>query len=557
VKHNKTIITLLLVVNVATNLLAQDRKLPDSIQLSLDTARQPESKVWALIEAGDYTYQGYTIAAYNQAGDYFQQALAIAQKTKDPKLINSSYVSLAGVYDALGNDKLPKALEYYTLFKNYSLGNIDTPIILRSYMNVISVQERLKMTEECKDNLIKMTELAVAFNKWPNTNRVFALAAFYAIKLNDEKLCREYLSKIDTSKSPITNGSLPYLRYYLMSNLFLLGKDKRFEEAMKTGKKALASVNNKSDSMQLYFELADFAYLAGYYKDAYQYRTTERDLYNQIVNQTSMNEASNKLLQGELKLKEENEKLLEQKQLSQQKWNRFLIVGISLLGLLAIAVWWQAKARRSQNKILSQQVEENKLLLNEVHHRVKNNLQIISSFMLLQETKEDDNTNKELLKQLQSKIGALALVHQMLQNQQVHEKVKIKDYFEQLSTQIIATHTNDPSSIHCEINMDDTVLPLDEVTSLAFITIELLLNTIKYVVPSQQRCTITITAQKDEKHLLFTYADSGSGLPAHINIEKPTSTGLRLVKRLAAQLGSTLETDKQNGIFTYRFGVPV
>jgi two-component system sensor kinase len=203
------------------------------------------------------------------------------------------------------------------------------------------------------------------------------------------------------------------------------------------------------------------------------------------------------------------------------------------------------------------QVEENKLLMNEVHHRVKNNLQIISSFMLLQQAKNSNTENGELLKQLQSKIGALALVHQMLQNQQVHEKVIIKNYFEQLTTQVVATQTNNGNSLQCVVDMDETVLSLDSITSLAFIAIELLLNTIKYVVPYQPATEAVLTARADKNKLLFTYSDSGPGLPPEIDIHKPTTTGLRLIKRLAAQLGSQLETYRDAEKFVYKIEIPV
>jgi two-component system sensor kinase len=270
-----------------------------------------------------------------------------------------------------------------------------------------------------------------------------------------------------------------------------------------------------------------------------------------------MSEASNTLLQSELKLKEENEKLLQQKQSSQQTLNKFLIIGILLLAALFALLLWQAIVRHKQNKILSTQVEENKLLLNEVHHRVKNNLQIISSFMLLQQAKNGNTENDELLKQLQSKIGALALVHQMLQNQQVHEKVMIKNYFEQLTTQIIATHTNNDNGLQCRVEMDETVLSLDSITSLAFIAIELLLNTIKYVVPYHSITEVLLKARSDKNKLLFTYSDSGSGLPPGIDTNKPTTTGLRLIKRLAVQLGSELETYREAGKFIYKIKIPL
>jgi two-component system, sensor histidine kinase PdtaS len=534
---------------------AAQQALPDSLQKRIDTATTPQSKLEAYVEAGDFYYQFYNAPGFSKAADMYELAREVADKTKDSILIGMAYSSLGQVYDAVGDDKLPKALEYYSIFERTSYLMKDTPVILRSHINVAHTLMRLKQTEACKQKLALLTSLSKKYNRLKNINKSHVFAAFVAYQLNDFELCKKYFSVVDAVRDTIVNGSLGYKNMYQLTKLYLLDKENRFEEALLAGEEALASSSNKSDSMNIYSKLGDYALKARQFEKAYQYKKKELDLYGDITRETGLSSTDNSLLKSEIKLKEENAALLQSKQHTQQRINNWLTIGLVIMSLALAGIFWFAFNRRKQNKKLEAQVSENKLLLQEVHHRVKNNLQILSSFMLLQQMKKNVDS-EELIKQLQSKIQALALIHQKLHQQNSYSAVELQSYFEQLVVDTLAIHSNGNVAIKYAVNADDTFLNLDTLTPLALITTELLLNTIKYVAVKQP-CQITITAQKKQDTLIFTYADDGKGLPDLIQFDTVSSTGLRLVKRLAKQIKAGVTVSNNATGLSFLFEIPV
>ncbi len=533
---------------------AAQQPLPDSLQKAMDTAKSKAALVKAYRMAGEFYYGWYNTEGYNKAAGLYEKARVMANQTGDSILIGKTYISLAQVYDAFGEDKLPKALEYYSIHHRTALIENDTPIILRTYMNMASVQSRMKMNDACKKNLEQLTLLAQKYNRIKNLNRSYAFAAYISSLLNDIGLCHNYFNRINTASDTITNGSLPYRKFYFLTNFYLQGNENRFTEALTAGEAALKEINNLSDSLEVYNLLGTYARRIGNYKKSTFYREQEMFLYRKMVSAKSFGDANNTLLQSELNLKEENAKLFAQKEQTQKRLNKWLIAGLLIISAGLLYIFYLATQRRNKNTALSKQVAENKLLLQEVHHRVKNNLQIVSSFMLLQQLKKNLDSD-ELIKQLQSKIQALALIHQQLHQQNSFATIELQPYFEQLVTDTLAIHTDANTEVKYSINAYNTSLNLDTLTPLALITTELLLNTVKYVA-AKQSCAITITAVQNKDKILFTYADNGPGLPTEIDFETATSTGLRLVKRLAKQIKATVTIDKNNAGLFYLLEIP-
>ena len=530
-------------------LVQAQKSVVDSLQFRIDTTQIPERKAMALMDLGGFYYEKYTIEGYNQAAEYYTKALEISLKANNPDTLDQCYLSLGQVYDALGDDKLPKALEYYQKHVEWAIAVRDTDSLLGAYLTVASVQMRLKKYDDSKKTLSDLTQLTPKMNSLKINNRVLSAAAFFCSKMDDFSLCQRYFNAINLTKDTIKNGNYPFKKYYNLANFYVLGKQKKYPEALKAGELALKETTTNTDSMDICSILGTFAHGLGNDSAAYRYRNLEHQIYGQMMNIESLKDVKNSLLKSELMLKEEHVQL-------QKSYRNWLILGLSVLGIAFGVIVRLNFLNQKQNKKLKNQVSENTMLLQEVHHRVKNNLQLISSFMHLQQMKKDLTTD-ELVKQMQSKIGALSLVHQMLQSQQVQEKVMLKSYFEQLISQTIAMHADGKSEIECTINMDDTTLSLDSITSLAFLTMELLMNTIKYVLPQKLDCKINISAHSKSGILFFEYGDNGFGLPSNVNFNAPKTTGLRLVKRLAAQLNTPVKLINESNKLVYALEIPL
>jgi two-component sensor histidine kinase len=551
----KISLLLILLCGLCSSKIFAQKPIPDSLLEAIKKASTPKNKMDAYIDAGDFYYQYYNALGYSKAADFYEQARGVAEATKDSTLIGIAYHSLGQVYDAVGEDKLPKALEYYTIFYETTKKGTDTPRILRSIINIAATQQRLKQVSNSQSSLLELTALAKKYNQQKNINRANVFAAYTCCRQENYTLCKKYFSEINITNDTIKNTSLAYAKMYYLAKLYLLGKENNFVEGLRAGEEGLKVSSNISDSMEIYYTMSEFAKKAGNYEKAYAFKKAELELFAQINRDQGVAAVNNSLLKSELALKEDNAKLLLQKQQVQSKLSKWLAVGLILMGIALLGIIWLATIRRNQNKKLAEQVAENNLLLKEVHHRVKNNLQIISSFILLQQLKKNINPD-ELVKQLQSKIQTLALIHQKLHKQSSYDKVILQTYFEQLFKETVFTFATREEDIDYRIETNNSSLNLDTLTPLALIVNELLLNSIKYVA-SKQACVMTIQATEKNNTLFLEYADNGTGLFASKHFDTKTSTGLRLVKALTKQIKSTLTTKEENGMQIFSFEIPL
>jgi tetratricopeptide (TPR) repeat protein len=326
------------------------KPIPDSLLKAIDKASKPEDKMNAYIDAGDFYYQYYNALGYSKAADFYEQARTVANETKDSILIGIAYHSLGQVYDAVGEDKLPKALEYYTIFYHTTKRTTDTPRILRSIINIAATQQRLKLVGKSQSSLLELTTLAKKYDRQKNINRANVFAAYMCAIQENYSQCKKYFSGIDIANDTIKNTSLAYAKMYYLAKLYLLGKENNFEEGLRSGEEGLKMSSNISDSMEIYYTMSDFAKKAGNYEKAYEFKKAELELYGQINRDQGMSAVNNSLLKSELALKEDNAKLLLQKQQVQTKLNKWLALGLILMSIALVGIVWLTTVRRKQNQ---------------------------------------------------------------------------------------------------------------------------------------------------------------------------------------------------------------
>ncbi|MFC4263002.1 histidine kinase dimerization/phosphoacceptor domain -containing protein [Ferruginibacter yonginensis] len=529
------------------------RPLPNSLQLKIDTAKTPATKLKAYIKAGDFYYGYYNPLGYSKALSMFEKALAIAQSTKDSVLIGLACGSMAEVYDALGKDKLPLAIKNYLIFYKAMLRTTDTAKILRSMMNVAATYNKMYQAAEAKIWLQKIIQLSSKYSVIKKRNQAYVFVAENYMMLNDSANARKYFEQLNLKNDVIENDGLMYRNKYRSTQYYILANKGNYKAAFMAADTALQQGMRPNDSMLTYQQLSSIAKQGGLYKEAAYYKQKELDVYVNMSTNEGLYGINNKLVFSELLLKEDNAKLSLKEQQTKIKFYSLLVIGSLLLIIVALAIGSNIRSKR-QNKKLADQIVQNNLLLNEVHHRVKNNLQIISSFMLLQQLKKGANSD-EIIKQLHSRIQALALIHQKLYQQNNYDSIELKSYFEQFVAETIQTHHDGSNAIAFDLMMEEVYLVLDIVTPLVFITNELLLNTIKYVA-TKKDCTIYITATKINNQLLFTYADNGKGITA-TQLETATTTGLRLVKRLAKQMNAKITVEQNKHHLQFLLVIPL
>jgi two-component system, sensor histidine kinase PdtaS len=196
---------------------------------------------------------------------------------------------------------------------------------------------------------------------------------------------------------------------------------------------------------------------------------------------------------------------------------------------------------RAEAAIL-QSLEEKDVLLREIHHRVKNNLQIIISLMNLQSQNITDKNVLGSLRDCQSRVWAMALVHERIYRSHGIAEINLKDYLDYLTKQIIQIYGIRQHRIEITVTMDDLTVDIDTVIPTGLIMNELITNSFKHAFPEGQKGSICIECTPlGADRIRIVYHDTGTGIPAGFDWKQADSLGLQLMNSLVDQLEGTIE----------------
>jgi PAS domain S-box-containing protein len=197
---------------------------------------------------------------------------------------------------------------------------------------------------------------------------------------------------------------------------------------------------------------------------------------------------------------------------------------------------------------IKQSLQEKEVLLKEVHHRVKNNLQVISSILNLQSSYVKDVGTLNILKESQNRIKSMAFIHESLYQTKDFSSINFSEYVVNLSHNLIQSYSNFENEIKLNLDIQNVFLNLDLAIPCGLIINEIVSNALKYAfVDKKGDCEISVTMVLDNENLILKVADNGIGLPKDIDYRNTQSLGLQLVVTLTDQLNGTIEMDSSNG----------
>jgi two-component sensor histidine kinase len=194
---------------------------------------------------------------------------------------------------------------------------------------------------------------------------------------------------------------------------------------------------------------------------------------------------------------------------------------------------------------IKKSLDEKEVLLREIHHRVKNNMQIISSLLNLQIQHVNGET-VDVLKESQGRVKSLAMVHEKLYQSSGFTNINFKDYVEKLVYDILYSYGIKTGTIKTELNIEDIKMNMETAIPCGLIINELVTNSVKYAFP-QGKGTIKIELKSSNQELELIIADNGVGIPENIDLKKIDTLGLQLVNSLVNQLEGVLELDLSHG----------
>ncbi len=212
------------------------------------------------------------------------------------------------------------------------------------------------------------------------------------------------------------------------------------------------------------------------------------------------------------------------------------------------ASFTEALMRKRAELSLRDSLAEKEVLLSEVHHRVKNNLQVITSLLNLQARRAESEGMRELLRESRNRVLSMALTHEQLYRSQDLARVDFRRYLRELCSGLFRSYGTDPRRIELQLAVDDVALAIDQAIPCGLIVNELVSNCLKHAFPkgAQGRIRVGLSAAAGDR-LALVVADNGVGLPPDMDPARAKSLGLRLVTSLAEQLGGGADINTEDG----------
>ncbi len=250
----------------------------------------------------------------------------------------------------------------------------------------------------------------------------------------------------------------------------------------------------------------------------------------------------------------QQDKLLEEKNATDRTFRNSLLLIIILVLVSVVVLINRARALQkanldlaSQKKLVEQREKEKEFLLREVHHRVKNNLQLTSSLLNLQARQMKDSEASSSLKEARDRIMAISLIHQKLFSKDAFDFINLADYIPDLCNAIIESNRNEITKIKMKYDLEAVFIPLDESISIGLFINEALINCLKHAFPKKAEGEIQIVVKHIEHKLLISISDNGVGMKDISNLENFSGFGFQLLNSMAVKLKGDLKFENNAG----------
>ena len=337
-------------------------------------------------------------------------------------------------------------------------------------------------------------------------------------------------------------------------NIVIISRDMTLRiESEKNIKRLTAAVEQSSNTIvitdingKIEYVNKKFADLTGYTKqealggnpDILRSESTENETYKDLW--TTI--LTGNVWQGEIKNKKKSGELY---------WERIKITPVvdeNDLITNFIAIKDDITREKNITKRLEQSLEEKEIMLKEIHHRVKNNLQIVISLLNLQSTTVDDVKLKSQLTISQNRVRSMALIHQHLYRSTDMARINMQEYLLGLSSQLLASYSEQRDSISISVNAEEVEFTIETAVPFGLLINEIVSNSLKHGFPGGRKGKIEISLLKtNENEFELRYMDNGVGIPMNIVNGHVVSFGMHLIEMLVSQLEGRIELLSKGG----------
>lgn len=480
-------------------------------------------------ELGLYDQEAHalnTIAStLNRAGDfenalnYFKQSLLLFTQRKDS--IYSSF-TLLNIGENFRSQQIPdSAMHYFELAKRSleSIHNIPSNMKSHFDVNYATIYGNIGMVFFSKGNFKQAKYyLNIAIDYFTTNFDAY----------------RKSVYQFELGKIHITEGNVE-LGEQLIKHSFDLAKTENLKE----------QIMDFSRELSLFYEDQKK------HEKALRYHKIYKTYFDSIQNISNVRKIDQIESDFQISKKEEEINSLNRINLLQKRFNYALLLGVFVIISFLFYLFKSNRKIKTTNILLQEQKQlveqrenEKALLLKELNHRVKNNLQMVASLLNLHSRQLKGHPAADALKAGVYRVEALTLIHQKLYRDDVDTKINIKDYVEELSRNLIL---NFSQNFDLKLELDDVHMKIDKAIPLGLLLNELLTNSLKYGKQDNKAPLLIIKITKVNDLVSVIINDNGPGLPPNFSLTKAKSFGLKLVHSLTKQLGGTINWNSENG----------
>jgi two-component system, sensor histidine kinase PdtaS len=492
-----------------------------------------------------YDYKG----EYDSAIGAYSEALQTFITVGDTLSMATVYMNAGIVYEEM--NKADEAIEYYNkaLEISYIKNDKENIAILLNNLGVVYMEQKheldkaLDYFKQSMDRFIDMGQERGISSIYNNIGEI------YEGKRKFEMAVQSYEKALALYEA---NGE----KQGVVSSLRNLGdvhmKMQQYTKALSFLSRGITmaeEIGFKKARLDIYEVMTELYTRQGNYQDALRYNNLYYGLKDSIMNEN----LQEKMLEFQTRYETEKknneiarlqlEKLEQSARLKNQRLITYslLIVFLVISGITVILFYYYNLKKKAN--------AEKEVLIKEIHHRVKNNLQTISSLLSLQNNYIANNEIKDIVNESQGRVKAMALIHQLLYQQEPGSKIDFNQYLQQLCEAISDGYSVSTGEIDCSVNCKGIFLDIDTAIPIGLIANELFMNAFKHAFTKnidRGRIEVLLSRQNEDNYI-FTFKDNGIGLPDDINIENSQTLGLRLVYILVRQIKGVMHFKVDHG----------
>jgi|GEM_PF-526532 len=504
-----------------------------------------------------YHYRGI----YELALRTYYEALALRQPENDKKLLAQSFNNIGLLYRA--KKDYSNAIRFFHHSLQLKKDINDVQGIINTSLNIGSCFQYSKNYDSAYYYAVATEALAIQHQK-PNDitgavgNKGTALKGLKQLAAAEPLLLRSLMEATANNNTSIRLTSLQGL-----GDVYF--EQQQFGKALDHYKKGAALAGEtgrwKEQLATFYENMANCYASMKQFDKAYACSRNYKSLQDTLLNEENSRHINEMNVLYETEQKQKQISQLSQdvtkgniaNRQSIKERNYLLLSSLLLLALLVVIFISYRNSRRKtarlneQNSVIEKALADKEVLLKEIHHRVKNNMQIVSSLLDLQSISIKDAQAAEAMKEGKNRVQSMALIHQNLYQHDNLKGINARDYIAQLLTHLKDSYNVSQSAVKITTEIDDLTIDVDTMIPIGLMLNELITNVFKYAVPNNNNPELNIALQQKDNSLYLKVKDNGPGFAYPDDFKTTKTFGLKMVRAFAQKLKGTVGVNNQQG----------